>query len=114
MALGPPEASRRALMTSAGLAGTGVVLSAAPARALGKGKPTRYQGQKLLKPHERQLVSRFSYGVTPELASQVRAAGGARAWWERQLNPGTIADPFADQLQGWWPSLNETQQSMWA
>ena len=36
MALGHPEASRRALMTSAGIAGTGVILSAAPARALGE------------------------------------------------------------------------------
>jgi hypothetical protein len=114
MALGHPEASRRALMTSAGLAGTGVMLSAAPARALGKGKPTKYQGQKLLKARERHLVSRFSYGITPELASQVRAAGGARAWWELQLNPGAIADTFADQLQGWWPTLNESPQSMWA
>jgi len=48
MALGQPEASRRAVMTSAGVAGTGVILSAAPARALGKGKPVKYKGQKLL------------------------------------------------------------------
>ena len=44
---------------------------------------------KLLKPRERHLVSRFSYGVTPALAAQVRAAGGARAWWEQQLNPSS-------------------------
>ena len=98
MALGPPEASRRALLTSAGVAGTGVVLTAASAQAEGRGKPTKYQGMKLLKPRERHLVSRFSYGVTPALAAQVRAAGGARAWWEQQLNPGAISDGFADQL----------------
>ena len=79
-----------------------------------RAQPTKYQGQTLLKPRDRHLVSRFSYGITPELASQVRAAGGARAWWERQLTPGAIPDGFADQLQGWWPTLNESPQSMWA
>ena len=116
MALGPPETSRRALLTSAGVAGTGVVLTAAPSYALGKGKgkPKKYQGMKLLESREKHLVSRFSYGVTPALAAQVRAAGGARAWWEQQLNPGAVSDGFADQLQSWWPSLAQSPQAMWA
>src|SRR5215207_5752378 len=114
MALGHPEASRRALMTSAAaVAGTGVALVAAPARARGS-KPRRYQGMKLLKGRERQLVSRFSYGITPGLAAQVRAAGGARQWWERQLTPAAVPDAFADGLQTWWPSLGQSPQAMWA
>jgi len=114
MALGPPEASRRALLTSAvAIAGTGVAY-AAPAQALSAGQPTKYQGQKLLKGRDKHLVSRFSYGVTPALGAQVRAAGGARAWWERQLNPGAVPDAFADQLQTWWPTLGQTPQAMWA
>ncbi len=115
MALGPPEASRRALVTSAAaVAGTGVALVAAPAYAGGSKKPHRYQGQKLLKGREKHLVSRFSYGLTPTLATQVRAAGGARAWWERQLTPAAVPDAFADQLQSWWPTLGQSPQDMWA
>ncbi len=117
MALGPPEASRRALLTTAAVAGSGVALTSAPAAALGKSrkkKPKKYRGMKLLKPAERHLVSRFSYGLTPQLASQVRAAGGGRAWWEKQLRPDTISDPFADQLSGWWPTLTTSPQDLWA
>ena len=45
MALGPPEASRRALVTSAAaVAGTGVALMAAPAYAGGNKKPHQVQG----------------------------------------------------------------------
>ncbi len=113
MALGPPEASRRALVTSVGIAGVGVALSAAPAAAK-PGKTHQYHGQQLLKRREKHLVSRFSYGITPALATQVRAAGGGRAWWERQLTPAAIADPFGDQLSSWWPSLSQTPQDMWA
>jgi hypothetical protein len=103
-------------MTSAGTAGTGVLLAAAPAQALGKarGKPQKYQGTELLKRRERHLVSRFSYGITPALAAHVRAAGGARAWWERQLSPGAVPDGFADQLASWWPTLSQTPQDLWA
>jgi hypothetical protein len=115
MALGPPEASRRALVTTAAAtAGTGVALVAAPAHARGSSKPQKYQGQKLLKGRDRLLVSRFSYGITPTLAAQVRAAGGARSWWEAQLSPAGIRDPFADQLPTWWASLSQTPQEMWA
>jgi Protein of unknown function (DUF1800) len=115
MALGPPEASRRALLTSAGIAGTGVMLTAAPSSALAtRTKPMRYHGMKLLKAGERHLVSRFSYGVTPQLGAQVRAAGGARAWWEKQLKPDGIADTYADQLGSWWPTLNQSPQELWA
>jgi uncharacterized protein (DUF1800 family) len=115
MALGQPEASRRALVASAAaVAGTGVALVAAPAQARGKKKPQKYQGQPLLKGRDRHLVSRFSYGVTPALASQVRAAGGARAWWERQLTPTAVPDAWADQLPTWWPSLSQSPQDMWA
>src|SRR5262245_55051869 len=115
MALGPPEASRRALVTSAAISvGTGVALAAAPARAQTARKPLKYHGQKLLKRRERHLVSRFTYGITPAMAAQVRAAGGARAWWERQLTPASVSDGFADLLAGWWPTLNQTPQALWA
>ncbi|GAB2873769.1 hypothetical protein GCM10027026_25560 [Myroides odoratimimus subsp. xuanwuensis] len=54
---------------------------------------------------ERHLTSRFSYGFTPALHAQVRAAGGPRAWFEAQLEPDRIADP-ADEMSTWWTSLD--------
>ena len=61
-----------------------------------------------LSPGDRLLVSRFSYGITPDLVADVSAAGGARAWWERQIahaydSPAAIANEV-----DWWPSLHRT------
>ena len=46
--------------------------------------------------------------------AQVRAAGGARSWWERQLAPAGVPDAYADQLPSWWASLTQSPQDMWA
>lgn len=71
-----------------------------------------YRGTPLLSPGDRHLVSRFSYGVTPELAARVRKAGGARRWWQAELNAGT-ADPGAGQIDGWWPDLDDDPGRLW-
>ena len=67
----------------------------------------------LLPAAARHLVGRFSYGLTPELAADVRNAGGARTWFEQQLQPGRITDPKADELRGWWPSLSRDCTELW-
>jgi hypothetical protein len=67
----------------------------------------------LLPSAARHLVGRFSYGLTPELAADVRNAGGARRWFEQQLQPGRIRDPRADELRGWWPSLSRDSTDLW-
>ncbi len=67
----------------------------------------------LLGTQARHLVSRFSYGVTPRLAADVRAAGGARAWFERQLSPGSIDDPGVSGLVTWFPSLERDAATLW-
>lgn len=67
----------------------------------------------LLPAAARHLVGRFSYGLTPELAADVRNAGGARQWFEQQLQPGRISDPKADELRGWWPSLSRDCTDLW-
>ncbi|TIC81569.1 DUF1800 domain-containing protein [Nocardioides sp. GY 10127] len=61
---------------------------------------------------DRHLVGRFSYGHTPELARQVRAAGGARAWFDKQLKPGTVKDPGTGELLDWFPSLSRGPQDL--
>lgn len=62
----------------------------------------------------RHLLSRFSYGVTPALVSEVDRTGGARSWFDQQLDPQTIDDSFADQLVGWWPALSRSPQEAWS
>jgi hypothetical protein len=61
----------------------------------------------------RLLVSRFSYGLTPALGAQVRSRGGARAWFEWQLEPGTIRDPDLVGLDSWWPGLACSGAEAW-
>jgi len=55
---------------------------------------------------ERHLLNRFSFGCTPELAAEAAAAGGPYAWFEAQLDPTSVPDPFADALPSWWPHLS--------
>ena len=76
-------------------------------------QPAHYRGPKLLGAADRHLVGRFSYGVTPALARQVRAAGGARAWFDDQLDPDSIKDDKADELRSWWSGLSRSATEIW-
>jgi uncharacterized protein (DUF1800 family) len=58
-------------------------------------------------------VTRFSYGLNPTLAHQVRKAGGGHAWFERQLRPSTIADGDAAKVDTWWPELRFSPTKLW-
>ena len=75
--------------------------------------PASRATDKLLSRQDRHLASRFSYGVTPDLARDVRKAGGARSWFERQLKPNSIKDKKAGRLQAWWPSLKRGPKELW-
>ncbi len=90
------------------------LLRALPATALPETyHPARYRGAKLLSPGARHLVGRFSAGVTPRLAAEVRAAGGGKDWFERQLSPRGIRDSSADAVLAWWPSLQLGAYELW-
>jgi hypothetical protein len=68
----------------------------------------------LLTPSQRHLVTRFGYGVDAALAQDVVRAGGAQAWFERQLTrPGSFPDAAADSVRRWWPDLNRTPSDLW-
>jgi len=56
----------------------------------------------------RHLLSRFSYGVTPALVKQAKAAGGAHRWFKQQLEPGGIRDTEANGMRSWFPYLDES------
>ncbi len=73
----------------------------------------RRRTTRVLPPAEHHLVSRFSYGVTPALAREVRSAGGAEAWFDQQLDPDSLTDPAADEVEGWWPSLRLGPRELW-
>ena len=75
--------------------------------------PVRARVRPLLGTSARLLVSRFSYGVTPSLAGQVSARGGARAWFEWQLTPGKITDRGVAGLDDWWPGLAHSGLDAW-
>lgn len=108
-----PLPGRRLLLQ--GMAATGVAVGltsrvAAPdaAAAAAPAETTR-----LLSAPDRHLVSRFSYGITPALAASVRTAGGARAWFERQLDHTRVPDGAAAELDSWWPSLDRSAADLW-
>jgi uncharacterized protein (DUF1800 family) len=64
-------------------------------------------------PESHHLASRFSYGVTPALHEQMRAAGSPAAWFRSQLDPAAIADAETDAMQGWWTSIDLDHTGIW-
>ena len=59
----------------------------------------------------RHLANRFTYGITPALVAEIRAAGSHEAWFERQLV--TANDGAAANLCDWWPDLRLDAPSLW-
>ena len=106
-----PPPSRRALVGGA-LAASAVAVTATadPAYAAG-GK--KHDGPPLLSKPDRHLVTRFSYGLTPELARDVRKAGGGLAWFESQLKPSSVSDKEAGKVDAWWPELTYSPAKLW-
>jgi Protein of unknown function (DUF1800) len=66
-----------------------------------------------LSPRDRLFLNRFSFGHTPALAKQVRRAGGGRAWFERQLRPGSVKDRSGNKVKDWYPDLWHGPQTLW-
>ena len=88
MTAAPARATTRRTATFGGLLAAALAGTTAAAESAEAYAPRKHQGKDTLLPKaERHLVSRFSYGITPKLAKDVRRAGGAQRWFERQLNP---------------------------
>lgn len=107
--------SRRQALRLAGgatlAAGAAVSVAASPAAAKVSYRPGRFPATQVLDVPARHLVNRFSYGITPELADEVRAAGGHLAWFDQQL--ATAYDGAADNLCDWWPDLHLDAATLW-
>ena len=107
----PP--SRRLVLGGALAGAAGAVpalVGAAPSYAAGNGK---HDGPPLLSRPDRHLVTRFSYGLTPALARDVRKAGGAREWFDGQLKPRSVSDKEAAKVDAWWPELYYSPAKLW-
>jgi uncharacterized protein (DUF1800 family) len=106
-------------LLAAAVAGTAGRASAAgpdgtePRSHPGKHPSKHPSKDQLLSSADRHLVSRFSYGITPKLAKDVRRAGGAQQWFERQLDPKRIKDKPTDKIAHWWPSLHRSPADLW-
>jgi Protein of unknown function (DUF1800) len=106
-------ASRRTVLAGAGLAAGATLVPAAASAS-----PASYAARQapdigLLSTQAHHLVGRFSYGVTPALAHEVRRDGGARDWFDRQLSPQRIPDHHAAGVVGWFPGLAWSPQQLW-
>jgi hypothetical protein len=109
-----PRAGRRGVLAAGAAAGAvPLLLGADPAEAAGRIPPATYDRVKLLPRRDRHLVSRFSYGITPDLAAEVRRRGGAERWFAWQLEPDRIPDAAARKLERWWPYLSYGPRRLW-
>jgi hypothetical protein len=107
------RAGRRALVAGTGLAAGATLLPRAAAAADSAYVAGRHRGATLLGTQARHLVGRFSYGVTPALARQVRNHGGAAKWFEWQLAPGRISDADTSRIVTWFPGLAWSPSRIW-
>ena len=64
-------------------------------------------------PADRLLLSRFSFGATPELVAEASQLGGARRWLTEQMQPDPISDSFAAGLLDWFPGLDHDPLQLW-
>ena len=93
--------ARRTVLAGAGLAAGATLVTNLEGTAYAA---SHHAGEPLLSTQSRHLVGRFSYGVTPALARQVRAHGGAQKWFEWQLS-GRVKDASGEALAHWFPHL---------
>ena len=60
-------------------------------------------------------LNRLGCGFSPATADDLAAAGGADAWLERQLSPGSVPESAtANALPSWFPDMDSSAQAKWA
>ena len=64
-------------------------------------------------PFSRHMANRFSYGWTSWQQREIDRAGGARRWFEQQLDPGSVPDPFYATSRDWWASNRLMGPALW-
>jgi uncharacterized protein (DUF1800 family) len=111
----PPSAPARAALISSDLALESRVAPARLGRGEAKAAPAVRPYPDTLIPSERErlVMSRFSWGYDRKTMGDLRAAGGADAWFEQQLSPNDISDPGGDVVDGWYDDRMLTAKAKW-
>ncbi len=77
--------------------------------------PASYGATPVPTGRERHLLNRMGCGFSPESFRQLRAAGGAPAWFERQLDPASVPESdLGAQVADWFPRLGDTPAQVWS
>jgi hypothetical protein len=67
----------------------------------------------LLRTSELHLARRFTFGINEQVLRDIRSAGSAHKWFEKQLRPSRIADSRGDAMLGWYPRLKDAPDVAW-
>ena len=105
--------SRRGVIAGAAAASAAVALPVAWADSASAGTPylppvRSYTQTPVPAAAIRQMANRFAYGYTPALGEEMTAAGGPRAWFDRQLRLDEISDTATGAFASWYPTIGRT------
>jgi uncharacterized protein (DUF1800 family) len=65
-------------------------------------------------PFERHVLNRMGCGYSRATWADLVAAGGASAWFARQLDPGSVPEsPLADAVVTWFPHVDDSPATRW-
>jgi uncharacterized protein (DUF1800 family) len=67
----------------------------------------------VLKKSDYHLASRFSFGVNEQLVADIRRAGSARKWFNKQLKPTKVSDAAGKRVVNWHPPLKHSPAAAW-
>lgn len=67
----------------------------------------------LLRTTDLHLARRFTFGINEQVLRDIRSAGSAQAWFDRQLRPSRITDSRGDAVLGWYPRLADAPDVAW-
>ncbi|CAA9339046.1 MAG: hypothetical protein AVDCRST_MAG72-689, partial [uncultured Nocardioidaceae bacterium] len=91
---------------------SGALVDAAAARASFPVNP--YLKTTIPSSAELHMMNRMGCGYSRATMAQVDAAGGAQAWFEQQLDFGSIPEnALTESLLSWFPRLSDSQPQIW-
>ena len=115
---GPARGSRRRLLlggaavASAAVLGESTLAGEAVAAATYRVRP--YRKTKVPTRAQLHMMNRMGCGYSRGTWKQMRKAGGATAWFNKQLKPGRVAESTkAKALAGWYPDLGDSPARKW-
>ncbi len=100
-------------MASAAVLGESLLAEDAVAASTYRVRP--YRRTKVPTRPQLHMMNRLGCGYSRGTWKQMRRAGGATAWFNKQLRPANVAESTkAKALPGWFPDLRESPSRKWA